>query len=293
VPDGIRPGQVGTLQDERADVVDVTATIVDFAVRGHLHIKELGGTDWELTKLTPAHRSFLPYERKLFTSLFSNRDSVLVSKLKQTFADDLAKVRNLLYTDMVEQGWYKRSPRRTRNLARFCTFLGVLFCAAIAFVLAAFTPYGFIGLGLLVAAIVLFFVSGSFPARTGKGSAALSRLQGLKLYISQAEAAQIQFQERIRVFSELMPYAIVFGLAEHWANVFQRIGAFNGTTGGPELYWYGGLYGGFGGFHNSINAFSSQVGTAISSSPPSSSGSSGFGGGFSGGGGGGGGGGSW
>jgi hypothetical protein len=85
----------------------------------------------------------------------------------------------------------------------------------------------------------------------------------------------------------------VFGLAEHWANVFQRIGAFNGTTGGPELYWYGGLYGGFGGFHNSINAFSSQVGTAISSTPPSSSGSSGFGGGFSGGGGGGGGGGSW
>ena len=56
VPDGIRPGQVGTLQDERADVVDVTATIVDFAVRGHLHIKELGGNDWELTRLTPAPR---------------------------------------------------------------------------------------------------------------------------------------------------------------------------------------------------------------------------------------------
>ena len=174
-------------------------------------------------------------------------------------------------------------------------FSAVLFAASITFVLAAFTPFGFIGLGLLVAAIVLFAVSGTFPARTGRGSAALSRLQGLRLYISQAEAAQIQFQERIRVFSELMPYAIVFGLAEHWAGVFQRIGAFDGMSGGPALYWYAGPYGwSFGGFNQSIHAFNSQVGTAISASPPSSSGSSGFGGGgFSGGGGGGGGGGSW
>ena len=295
VPDGIRPGQVGTLQDERADVVDVTATIVDFAVRGHLHIKELGGNDWELTKRTDAHPSFLPYEQALFTALFFDRDSVTVSDLKQTFATSLSKVRDLLYTDMVAQGWYKRSPRTTRNIARIVSFLGVLVSGAIALVLAAFTPLGLVGLGLLVAAIVLFIVSGTFPARTGKGSAALSRLQGLRLYISQAEAAQIQFQERMRIFSELMPYAIVFGLAEHWASVFQRIGAFDGAHGGPPLYWYTGPYGwSFLAFNHSINSFSSQVGTAISSTPPSASGSSGFGGGgFSGGGGGGGGGGSW
>jgi hypothetical protein len=295
VPDGIRPGQVGTLQDERADVVDVTATIVDFAVRGHLHIKELGGNNWELTRLTPAHPSFLPYERSLFSALFNNRDSVTLSQLKETFASDLSKVRGLLYTDMVAQGWYKRSPQATRTIARIVSFLGVLVAGAIALVLALFTPFGLIGFGLVVAAIVLFIVSGTFPARTGKGSAALSRLQGLRLYISQAEAAQIQFQERIRVFSELMPYAIVFGLADHWASVFQRIGAFNGTSGGPELYWYAGPLGwSFGSFNHSINSFSSQVGTAISSTPPSASGSSGFGGGgFSGGGGGGGGGGSW
>ncbi len=295
VPDGIRPGQVGTLQDERADVVDVTATIVDFAVRGHLHIKELGGDNWELTQLTPEHPSFLPYEKALFNALFFNRTSVTVSDLKQTFASSLSKVRDLLYTDMVAQGWYKRSPRVTRTIARVVTFLGVLFALAIALVLAAFTPFGIVGLGLLVAAIVLFAVSGTFPARTGKGSAALSRLQGLRLYISQAEAAQIQFQERARIFSELMPYAIVFGLAEHWASVFQRIGAFNGTTGGPPLYWYTGPYGwSFLAFNHSINSFNSQMSTAISSTPPSASGSSGFGGGgFSGGGGGGGGGGSW
>ena len=56
-PDGIRPGQVGTLMDERANTLDVTATIIDLAVRGHLLIREVpkegwfGKPDWELINL--------------------------------------------------------------------------------------------------------------------------------------------------------------------------------------------------------------------------------------------------
>ena len=40
-PDDVRPGQVGTLVDEQANLLDVTATIVDLAVRGWLTITEL------------------------------------------------------------------------------------------------------------------------------------------------------------------------------------------------------------------------------------------------------------
>ncbi|PSK99630.1 putative membrane protein DUF2207 [Murinocardiopsis flavida] len=53
-PDNVHPGQIGTLIDEQADVVDITATVVDLAVRGHLEIRELShrqfsAVDWELT----------------------------------------------------------------------------------------------------------------------------------------------------------------------------------------------------------------------------------------------------
>ena len=37
----VRPGHVGTVADERVDPIDVTATLVDLAVRGHLVIIEL------------------------------------------------------------------------------------------------------------------------------------------------------------------------------------------------------------------------------------------------------------
>ena len=41
VVDDVRPGHVGTVADERVDPIDVTATLVDLAVRGHLLITEL------------------------------------------------------------------------------------------------------------------------------------------------------------------------------------------------------------------------------------------------------------
>ena len=94
-PDGIRPGQVGTLVDEHANLLDVTATIVDLAVRGWLTITELEPEaherhpDYELTatpgkgKGTP-----LPYEQVLLNELFDNRNTVKLSDLKYKFRDE-------------------------------------------------------------------------------------------------------------------------------------------------------------------------------------------------------------
>jgi hypothetical protein len=298
-PDKVRPGQVGTIIDEKADVVDVTATIVDFAVRRHLHIKELRDPgarkpkDWRLTRLTKGDPNFLPYERALFDALFNDRDAVTLSTLKNTFGEDLSKVRRKLYADMVSQGWYRQSPATTRAAAVALAIVLVLASAGVTALLATTTQLGLIGVGLVVAAIVLLVVSPRFPARTGRGSAALARIQGFRLYVATTEAEQIKFQEREQIFSEYMPYAIVFGLAERWAGIFSDIGSVNPDgTGG--LYWYGGAPGwNMGYFAGSIYAFNSTAGTSLSSTPPSASGSSGFSGGFSGGGAGGGGGGSW
>jgi uncharacterized protein (TIGR04222 family) len=298
-PDDIRPGQVGTLIDERADVVDVTATIIDFAVRGHLHIAELprAGTwdtqDWLLTKQTDGDTAFLPYERALFDALFNGRDEVRLSELKYTFASDLGQIREKLYQDMVGQGWYRWSPATTRKLARWCAFLLVLAAVGITFLLAKFTHAALVGIGLLVGAVVLWAVAGRFPARTGRGSAALERVRGFRLYVSTTEAEQLRFAEREKIFSRYLPYAIVFGLADRWARIFADLAAVR-SDGRSGLYWYSGqpgwtmLY-----FSQSIGSFTTVTTGTIATTPPSASGSSGFSGGFSGGGGGGGGGGSW
>jgi hypothetical protein len=297
-PDKIRPGQVGTLVDEKADVVDVTATILDFAVHRHLHITEVRAagakkpSDWRLDKLTDGDPKFLPYERTLFRALFADRDSVTLSKLKNTFAGDLSKVRRQLYADMVSQGWYRQSPATTRAAAVTLAIVLLLASAGVTVLLATTTHLGLIGVGLVVAAVVLLVAAPRFPARTGRGSAALARVQGFRLYVATAEAEQIRFQEREQIFSEYLPYAIVFGLAERWAGIFSDIGAVR-PDGSGGLYWYTGPPGwNMGWFVGSVSTFTSTTGSSLSSTP-AASGSSGFSGGFSGGGAGGGGGGSW
>src|SRR5262249_34401415 len=122
-PDGVRPGQVGTLIDEQANLLDVTATIVDLAVRGWLTITELEPKkhehhpDYELTA-TPAKGkgTLLPYEQTLFDKLFKNRESVKLSALKYKFQASLDEVRSALYVDTVQEGWYRVRPDHTRGV---------------------------------------------------------------------------------------------------------------------------------------------------------------------------------
>src|SRR2546421_10658680 len=86
-PDKLRPAQLGLILDEAADTKDVTATIVDLAVRGYLVIKDIQGKhDWELVPTKQDATGLLPYEEKIFTGLFAGEKSgVKLSSLKGTF----------------------------------------------------------------------------------------------------------------------------------------------------------------------------------------------------------------
>ncbi|HVQ87904.1 MAG TPA: DUF2207 domain-containing protein, partial [Actinomycetes bacterium] len=128
-PDDLRPGLVGTLIDEQANVLDVTATIVDLAVRGYLRIDELpregwfGSRDWQLVQLKGGDSTLLSYENKLFSALFDGRNVVKLSELKRTFASDLSAVQGKLYDELVYRRWYRRRPDSTRTSWALIGFL--------------------------------------------------------------------------------------------------------------------------------------------------------------------------
>jgi uncharacterized membrane protein len=301
-PDGIRPGQVGTLVDERADVLDVTATIVDLAVRGYLHIQELprdhafSGRDWRLTKVKEPDTALLTYEVTLFDAIFENRKAVLLSDLRRTFAPTLAKIENDLYVDAVTLRWFRRRPDVTRRYWRWLGVGCVVVAGVLTYFLAQFTDAGLVGVGGVLVGAVLVVLAGKMPARTARGSSALARVLGFKQYIHTAEAEQLRFEERADVFSRYLPYAIVFGEADRWAHAFASL-ASSSSAGTPAgLGWYSGPAGwNFGYFGASMRSFSDTTSSVIAapSVNVAASGGSGFGGGSVGGGFGGGGGGSW
>jgi len=145
-----------------------------------------------------------------------------------------------------------------------------------------------VALPFVVGGLLLIVGAKRMPRRTAKGTGVLRRVQGFRRFIDESEKERARFAEQQHLFSEYLPYAIVFGATERWARAFAGL---DGEL--PQPSWYGGS-GTFTaiGFSHSIDGFAVTTAGTITSTP-SGSGSSGFSGGFSGGGGGGGGGGSW
>jgi uncharacterized protein (TIGR04222 family) len=292
-PDGLRPGQVGTLVDEAATTLDVTATIVDLAVRGYLRIDEIekkgwfGKPDWTLTKLK-AGDGLRPYERSLLDGLFDKADQVELSELRNTFATRLHKVQDALYDDVVAQGWFVGRPDKIRRRWRVVGWIALSVSVVVLVLVAGLTHAGLVALPLVVGGLLLVLGAKRMPRRTAKGTGVLRRAQGFRRFIDESEKERARFAEQQHLFSEYLPYAIVFGATERWARAFAGL---DGEL--PQPDWYGGS-GVFTAtaFSHSIDGFAVTTAGTITSTP-SGSGSSGFSGGFSGGGGGGGGGGSW
>jgi uncharacterized membrane protein YgcG len=292
-PDDLRPGQVGTLVDEVAGPLDVSATIVDLAVRKYLKIEEIpkegwfGHTDWRLTRLE-LDEPLLKYERLLLDSLFAGTDgTVLLSSLKKKFSESLLKVEGALYDDSVARGWFLRRPDKARAFWRRMAILVVVGGVALTYVLARWTSLGLIGLAVIPGGFVLMACAHGMPRRTPKGTATTRRVLGFRRFIAESERDRAKFAEQAQLFSEYLPYAIVFGVVDRWAKTFE------GLAQQPDVSWYqsstpfNALV-----FSHAINGFAvTSVGT-LQSTPSGSSGS-GFSGGGVGGGGGGGGGGSW
>jgi hypothetical protein len=295
-PDALRPGQVGTLVDEVAHPLDVTATIVDLAVRGQLRIEEIpkegwfGKPDWRLVRLPGDSGARLRgYEQLLLDGLFRDGESVELSQLRNSFASRLRKVQDALYQDAVEHGWFLRRPDKVRATWLAAGIAALVFGIGALVLAAAFTTWALAVVPLAVGGLLLLAGHRWMPRRTAKGTGTCRRVLGFRRFIMESEKERARFAEQRHLFSEYLPYAVVFGATERWARAFAGL---DGTV--PQPSWYVSPHPfTVASFSSSMHGFADTSSGALTSTP-GSSGASGFGGGgFSGGGGGGGGGGSW
>jgi uncharacterized membrane protein YgcG len=290
VPDQKRPAELGTILDEVADPKDVTATIVDLAVRGHLTIAEIPGKkDWLLTWKGAPAADLRPYEKTIIDGLFTGRQQVALSTLKGTFAPTLKKAEGQLYSELSSLKLFAGRPDFARAIwATLGTAVLVLGVAATAILGLAF-GWGLVGLAVVATGFVLTVTFRFMPQRTASGRQLLQRTLGFRLYMTTAEKYRQQFAEKAQIFTQLLPYAIVFGCVTQWAKAFEGI-----DTSATNNWYVGNTPFQAALLASSLQTMNTNISSAITFVPPSSGSSSGFGGGgFSGGGGGGGGGGSW
>jgi uncharacterized membrane protein len=297
-PDQLTPGEAGTLVDNSADMRDITASIVDLAVRGYIVIEEhqreqmlglMHSKDYNfIVKKERAEWSKLKaHEQALLEGLFVTGtvgETVSMSSLENHFYTNLPGIRSNIFGSLVAHGYYKRRPDAVRSsyiaAGVVVGFLVVFGGAKIASNLGM-APLTFIAAGILTGATICGF--GWFmPAHTEQGARALEGVLGFEDFLVHVEAERFnQMIKTPQMFEKFLPFAMALGVEKNWSKAFQGI-----LTQPPE--WYrGSSYGpGFYPmmFTNDLGSMSSRV-SSVMTSAPRSSGGSGFGGGGSSGGG--------
>ena len=303
-PAGLTPGEVGTLLDHSADMRDITATLVDLAVRGFLRFEEredqklfglLASKEYVLhrVKLPAEWHTLAPHERKVLEGVFENgASSVELSELQNEFYKTLPGIKDGIFDRLLQGGMYRARPDSVQGK---WVFIGVILGVLIALgggklaTLWSLTPVPFIIAGILSGLSVIGFGL-VMPARTEAGARTLEQILGFEEFLRRVESEHFERVVKTpELFDRFLPYAMALGVEKNWAKAFVEI-----YTQPPT--WYVGSSPMHGVTHFNVAAFSSRLSdfsgkasSTMASSPRSSSGS-GFSGGSSGGGGGGGGG---
>ncbi|MFH1549319.1 MAG: DUF2207 domain-containing protein, partial [Planctomycetota bacterium] len=297
-PEGVTPLEAGAIIDEKLDARDITASIVQLAIKGYLRIEQYGlSVDFiRFVKLRDfeGDRSLAEHEIFILRKIFESGPSVKMLDLPRTFALSVRALRKKTYRDLVKNGYFSRNPASIR-----ASYLaaGIVVAVAGLFV-EAFTGSALHVLAFAVAGVLVLLSGRLMPRKTRKGVKVVEHIRGLEEFILRAEKESIQEAEKQMVFEKLLPYAMVVGVDLQLSAAFSDV---------YEKYpsWYSGYRQGTQGVSFStftIRSTSRGILSGVSSATRTTSfgsGISGFssggggGGGFSGGGGGGGGGGGW
>lgn len=320
-PETLSPLATGLLIDEVVHNRDVTAQLIDLAVKGYLKIHQVekqrlifSETDYELERLKYADETLSDIDRKLLEKIFDettpaalrfdllaeneaetetaeNQETenarVALSDLKHKLTSLYQQVGEDINAELTWEGYFVRNPQSERK--RYIT-------AGLIGGFVSLWVVGFFGLSqslvvygsIVVAGLSVVGFGYFMPQRTKKGVQMREYILGLKEYLSVAEADRLAFhndpEKTPERFDALLPYAMVLGVEKEWAKKFAEIYE-------VEPHWFDGGGARFNPaiFATDMKGFTQSMQTAAA--PKSSGGSSG--GGFSGGGFGGGGGGSW
>ena len=241
----IRPGHVGTIADERVDPIDVTASLLDLAIRGHVLIVELprasehAPVDWTLTRM-PSEDPLAAFETILLDAVApEGAEAGRVSQISSRVGARIGDIQSALYDEMVSRGWYERRPDATRSSWGLIAVGALIGAIVFAGVLIAFSEFGLLGMVCIALALGLAFVAQEMPSRTAKGSAVLAGMQALSADLHTHPTDQAPPGQELAELSKVLPYAIVLGGRERWLEAI--VAADGDDVADPtDLAWYHG-----------------------------------------------------
>lgn len=335
-PPDIPVAAAGFIDDGAVDVRDTTAALLSLAVRGAIQLRQdesrakswvFGGVADQTiyARLLDPSVPMAPHEAKLLKDMFrglrAGSEKALTGQgtLYAAYMDMRTNVR----AEAEAAGWYTRMPAAGVTAASAGTvsivanLVASLIRLVVPLVIAGFALIGGVSLGwvpsmrwltwagpifVLILGLIVYRGLTHRGQRSAIGRAYADQVTGFREYLATAEADQIRFEEGEDIFSQYLPWAVIYDLTDRWTKVCAQLVAAGRLQDIQPTWYYGNIH--------AFNAFTftqSLASVSTASLPAVSTSGSGFGGGtgfsgggfgggfsgFSGGGGGGGGAGSW
>lgn len=240
-PDGVLPGQIGTVIDLRVDAVDLTATVIDLAVRGYLWIAETTGAegrlDWQISRRAPADSLLAPYEAQLLDILLpAKTETVYMSSLQMPGSRvDIGRIPEMMYADARLRGWFRRTPEHLGALTGYG--VGVLLAGlVVTAVLAVSIGNAMIGVAVCGVGAVCALAGTLLPIRTARGHLLVAHVAALRHYLSEFNVDDLAPADRELVLTRAAPYAVVLGQLGPWLTAMGRLDT--AADGTPGIDWY-------------------------------------------------------
>jgi uncharacterized membrane protein YgcG len=237
-PSDLSPALVGALVDERVDIKEVIATVIDLARRGYLDISEekdegfFAKSKSTFTRLKPL-TDLTGCEHRVAVGVFpSEKHTSTSDDLKDHFYTVIAPFEKDVYTEVTTRGFFGKNPQAVRS-----TWLGIGIALGLAFtaltVLMAWAGvpgWGYFLAGAIISTIVVLGFSRYMPHRTIAGAQEQRKWIAFRNYLR--DLAKFNDLSTARdAFEKYLPYAIAFGVERDWVRRFQQLEV-------PSPTWY-------------------------------------------------------
>ncbi|MEI7819221.1 MAG: DUF2207 domain-containing protein, partial [bacterium] len=188
-PDSLSPAQLGLMTDNTMGMSEITATLIDLAVRGYIKINyiEAQGVfhtkDYVFVSLKPADASTRPYEAKLLSALFvGGVKEIQLSVVDPTAMSEVVdSIRKDLMADLTQRGYFAQKQKALNNADNV----------------------------------------------TSQGYTEWAKVEGFKLFLKVTEKDRLAFTDAPAktpaMFSKFLPYAIALGVEKEWGKQFESM----------------------------------------------------------------------
>jgi len=241
-PAGLTPAEVGVLIDDSLDPRDITATIIDLAVRKYVRLEQgtpdegvhFDGQDFIIRLMRPMEewKELQPHEQTVLFHTFYGGEWTKLSSLTLRFYTIVPALRAQIGTRLRLKGFYWIDPQKAPSLRlfNFGVLAAVLYLVQVAGIFSFADSWLLSLISVAASALIVHLLGRRLTAKTRKGMVAYREILGFHDFLNSVDRDRL---ERLPadLFERCLPYAIALGVEHHWADAFSGI-----ALGSPEWF---------------------------------------------------------